>query len=122
MLRWRGAAVSGIVNGIDTDVWNPATDTHLVQRYSADDLGGRTANRRALEQHFGLPAADTPLFCMVSRLTTQKGIDLVAATLDALVDSGARLVVLGNGDAALEDALRAGRTTPPGACGGADRL
>jgi starch synthase len=108
MLRWREGAVSGIVNGIDTEVWNPATDTHLARTYSADELSGRTDNKREVERRFGLPADDGPLICMVSRLTAQKGIDLVAATLDAIVASGARLVVLGNGDPALEDALRAG--------------
>jgi starch synthase len=108
MLRWRETAVSGIVNGIDTDVWNPATDPLLAQRYSAGQLGARAANRRAVEAACGLPADAAPLVCMVSRLTAQKGIDLVAATLDAIVAAGARLVVLGTGDAALEDALRAG--------------
>jgi starch synthase len=108
MLRWREGAVTGIVNGIDTDVWNPETDPLLAQRYGASSLDARIANKRALEQQFGLPADDAPLLCMISRLTAQKGIDLVTATLDAIVDGGARLVVLGTGDAALEDALRAG--------------
>jgi starch synthase len=116
MLRWRDTAVSGIVNGIDTTVWNPATDAHLAQTYSAADPGARLANKRAVEARFGLPAeapGDGPLVCMVSRLTAQKGIDLVAATLDAIVATGTRLVVLGNGDPALEDALRAGALRHP---------
>ncbi len=113
MLRWRGAALSGIVNGIDTTVWNPATDPLLAERYDADSLAARVANRRAVEAHFGLPPSDDLLICMVSRLTTQKGIDLVAAGLEAIVGIGARMVVLGAGDAALEDALRAaGRRHP----------
>ncbi len=113
MLRWRESAVSGIVNGIDTDVWNPATDSHLAQTYNADDLAPRLANKRAVELQFGLPADDSPLICMVSRLTAQKGIDLVAGTLDAIVAAGARLVVLGTGDPAMEDALRAGAQRHP---------
>jgi starch synthase len=113
MLRWRDAAVSGIVNGIDTEVWNPETDPLLAQRYGAATLDARAANRRAVEQHYGLPPDDSPLLCMVSRLTAQKGIDLVAATLDTIVAQGARLVVLGNGDPALEDALRAGARRHP---------
>jgi starch synthase len=113
MLRWRDAAVSGIVNGIDLDVWNPATDTQLARTYTATTLEARAANKRAVEERFGLPANDAPLVCMVSRLTAQKGIDLVAGALDAIVASGARLVVLGNGDAALEDALRAGAARHP---------
>ena len=113
MLRWRENVVSGIVNGIDTEVWNPATDPHLVQTYGAADLAPRLANKRAVEQRFGLPADDGPLICMISRLTAQKGIDLVAGTLDAIVASGARLVVLGTGDPALEDALRAGARRHP---------
>lgn len=113
MLRWRSASVSGIVNGIDTEVWNPATDPHLASTYDADRLDDRRANRQALEQCFGLPPDPSPLICMISRLTTQKGIDLVAAALDALVAQGARLVVLGAGDAALEHALRAGAERHP---------
>ena len=113
MLRWRESAVSGVVNGIDTDVWNPATDASLDKTYNADDLPARQANKRSVESRFGLPADESPLICMVSRLTTQKGIDLVVDALDAIVASGARLVVLGTGDAAFEDALRAGAQRHP---------
>lgn len=113
MLRWRENAVSGIVNGIDTEVWNPATDPQLVRAYDAGTLADRVHNKREIESRYGLPKDDAPLLCMVSRLTAQKGIDLVAATLDAIVASGARLVVLGNGDASLEDALRKGAQRHP---------
>ena len=114
MLRWRGVALSGIVNGIDTEVWNPATDVQLARTFNARSLANRQHNKRAVEARFGLPADESPLICMISRLTTQKGIDLVAAGLDALVEAGARLVVLGNGEAALENALRAGAARHPG--------
>ena len=113
MLRWREAAVSGIVNGIDTEVWNPATDPHLAQTYDIEHLSARQANLREVERQMGLPADDSPLLCMVSRLTAQKGIDLVADSLDAICASGARLAVLGNGAADLEDKLRAGAARHP---------
>jgi starch synthase len=123
MLRWRGAAVSGIVNGIDIDVWNPATDPALAARYSANSVGNsassgrsdseRSINKRAVEASFGLTAADSPLFCVISRLTWQKGIDLLVQALDDLVEMDARLVVLGTGDAALEHALQAAAARYP---------
>lgn len=119
VLRWREAqgygAVTGIVNGIDTEVWNPAADSHLIDGYSEADLTPRAANRRALEQRFGLAAVDgSMLVCMVSRLTWQKGIDLVAGALDGIVEAGMQLAVLGTGDAALEAALLAGAARHPG--------
>lgn len=113
LLRWRADAVSGIVNGIDTVVWAPCTDAELVERYSVDELGGRTMNRREIERRFDLPADEAPLVCMISRLTAQKGIDLVADALDAIVAAGARLVVLGSGEATLEAALREGARRHP---------
>jgi starch synthase len=113
MLRWRGAAVSGIVNGIDTEIWNPATDSHLASRFDLQDLERRRANKRAIEERFGLPSDDGPLLCMVTRLTTQKGIDLVVDGLDALVELGVRLVVLGAGDARFEQALVDGAKRHP---------
>jgi len=114
MLRWRQAAVSGIVNGIDTEVWNPATDALLPARYDAQDLTPRLANKREIEKRFSLAQDDSsPLVCMITRLTEQKGIDLVAQHIDAIVATGARLAILGSGDAGLEAALRAGAQTHP---------
>ena len=113
MLRWRQAAVCGIVNGIDTDIWNPATDKLLAASYDAQDLTPRRLNKREVENRFGLPADESPLICMISRLTEQKGIDLVATGIDAIVAAGARLVVLGTGDAGLENALRVGAQRHP---------
>jgi starch synthase len=114
MLRWRSDDLSGIVNGIDTQVWDPDTDIHLARTYTTRTLERRLQNKRAVESRFGLPPEDSLLLCMISRLTAQKGIDLVAAGLDALVDAGARLVVLGSGDASLEAALRTGAQRHPG--------
>jgi starch synthase len=108
ILRWRGEAVSGIVNGIDTEVWNPSSDPHLAARYDADTLGERVLNRRAVERHFSLPPDDDSLLlCVISRLTDQKGIDLVIDAIDALLKTGARLVVLGSGDRGFESRLKA---------------
>ena len=88
LVGMRSADLVGIVNGIDTDIWNPATDPLLAANFTARTLKGRAANRRAVEERFGLDHDQSPLFCVVSRLTWQKGIDILAATLDAVV--GAR--------------------------------
>lgn len=114
LLRWRGDVVGGIVNGIDTAVWNPAADDHLAARFDADTIDARRQNRRAVETQFGLPPSDDGLLlCVISRLTDQKGIDLVLDGLDAIVKAGARLVVLGSGDRGLEAALTAGASRYP---------
>ena len=107
LLRLRGRAVSGIVNGIDMAIWNPASDGQLASAFDEKSLDARQANKQAVEKHFNLPHSDAPLFCIVSRLTWQKGIDIVTDSIDALVATGARLVVLGTGDQALEAALYA---------------
>lgn len=120
VVRARGATVSGVLNGIDTAQWNPATDPALPARYDRNDLGGKAACRHALRQAFGLdPQADAqaPLFCVVSRLTAQKGIDLLLQALPALLECGAQLALQGTGDAALEQALRAAAAAHPGRIG-----
>lgn len=107
LLRKRGDAVVGILNGIDIEVWNPASDTYIPHHYDAAHLAQRAGNKRTLEQTFGLPESDAPLFCLISRLTWQKGIDLVIDSLDAIVGMGAGVVILGAGDRGLEAALYA---------------
>ncbi|MFO1067082.1 MAG: glycogen synthase GlgA [Geminicoccaceae bacterium] len=103
LLRKRGDTLSGIVNGIDDAEWDPATDRHLAERYDAGSLERRAANKRALQERFGLDLRpDAPLFCVVSRLTWQKGMDLLLAALPELVGNGAQLVLLGSGDTPLE--------------------
>ena len=101
LLRSRGTALSGILNGIDTDVWNPATDVALPQRFSQATLAARAENKAALCARFGLEP-ERLLFGVVSRLTTQKGLDLLPASLSTLRAIGASVVILGAGDAALE--------------------
>ncbi|WP_429813192.1 glycogen synthase GlgA [Ensifer sp. B1-9] len=107
LLKSRVSDLSGIVNGIDADIWNPQTDPHIAQHFSATTLKQRAGNRRALEERFGLEKGNGPIFCVVSRLTWQKGMDLVAEVADDIVAMGGKLVVLGSGDAALEGALLA---------------
>jgi starch synthase len=117
LLRARHGVLHGIVNGIDVEVWNPATDSALQEQYDARRLQRRAANKRALEERFGLESGDGPLFCVVSRLTEQKGMDLLAALCPRLVALGARLAVLGSGDTTLEDAFRSAAATHPGKIG-----
>jgi starch synthase len=118
VIRSRGAAVSGILNGIDTRVWDPAADSALPQRYSADLPQGKAACKAALQLQFGLaeePAA--PLLGVVSRLSSQKGLDLVLSVLPELMRMGAQLVVQGTGEAALEAAFRMAASAHPGRVG-----
>ena len=107
LLRARRDVLTGILNGADTDIWDPQTDANLTATYNAGRLRLRALNKRAIENRFGLKAGDGPIFCVVSRLTWQKGIDILAATIDALVARGARFAILGSGDVALESLLRA---------------
>ncbi|MBB4153450.1 starch synthase [Sphingomonas jinjuensis] len=117
LIQARATRVSGIVNGIDPAVWNPATDAALPARYTARTLAKRRTNKRSLERAFALDRDDGPLFCVVSRLTWQKGIDVLAQCLDGLVAAGGRLALLGSGDAHLEDAFRAAAERHPGRIG-----
>jgi phosphoglucomutase len=107
LINLRSADLHGIVNGIDDDVWNPADDKSLAATYSGQTLAQRKANRLAVEERFGLEPDDAPIFCVVSRLTWQKGMDLLAEIADQLVATGAKLVVLGSGDSGLEGQLLA---------------
>lgn len=107
LINARAADLYGIVNGIDTGIWDPASDGHLAATFSARTLRARAANRRAVEQRFALDHDNAPLFCVISRLTWQKGMDILAAALDRIAGTGARLAVLGSGDRALEGALLA---------------
>ena len=109
--------LTGIVNGVDTDVWNPATDPHLVARYGPNRLKLRAANKREVERRFALESGDGIIFAVVSRLTWQKGMDLLGAAIDGLVASGARLVVLGSGDGAVEDMFRVAAAVHQGRVG-----
>ncbi|MBI5601320.1 MAG: glycogen synthase GlgA [Gemmatimonadetes bacterium] len=114
LLRHRTDVLTGILNGIDTDVWNPATDPFLAASYDARRLGRRAANRRALQARLDLALdPDALLVGVVSRLTWQKGLDLLPAVLPALIAQGGQLALLGSGDFTLEAALQETAATYP---------
>ena len=118
LLRARTDVLFGIRNGLDLEEWNPATDPHIAARFSADDPSPRSANAALLAERFGLDANRTgPLFAFIGRLTWQKGIDLVLEALPALLDTGAELVILGQGEAALAAACEAAQAAHPGRVG-----
>jgi starch synthase len=107
LLRERSDALSGILNGVDVETWNPATDPLLAARYDAGQLERKAANRTALQRELGLGERPGPLLGMIARLVEQKGADLVIQIAPALLRAGAQLVVLGQGERHLEDAFRA---------------
>lgn len=117
LLTARLSHLSGIVNGIDTDVWNPQTDPHIAANYGPTTLKKREINRKALSEHFGFDNAPGPIFCVVSRLTWQKGMDVLAEVIDDIVDNGGKLAVLGSGDASLESAFLTAAARHPGRVG-----
>lgn len=117
LLNNRSETVFGVLNGIDMEAWNPANDTALKQTYTASTIQARLANKWAVAEAFGLDVTEGPLFAVVSRLTWQKGIDLLAANIDMLVAAGGQLAVLGSGDAELENAIRAACLRHPGKVG-----
>ncbi len=117
LLRARRNVVRGIVNGIDTTVWNPADDVLIPAHYTVKTLTKRHVNKRALERRFKLDQGDGILHGVVSRLTWQKGMDIFAAGLDQLVASGARLALLGSGEPPIEQAVIAAAERHPGRIG-----
>jgi starch synthase len=114
LLSGRADVLTGILNGIDTDTWNPARDNHLAAPYDARTLAAKSRNRSALQQEMGLALReDLPLLGVVSRLTHQKGLDLIPEIAQELADLPAQLAVLGTGDRALEETFaRLARTHP----------
>ncbi|MDD2212964.1 MAG: glycogen synthase GlgA [Oscillospiraceae bacterium] len=109
ILRGFSYKVSGILNGLDTRSYDPASDPAIPSHYdSSNVVAGKAACKASLQQELGLPsAADKPLFALISRLTEQKGLDLLLFILDELLDDDIQLVVLGNGESRYEDALKA---------------
>ncbi len=98
LLRHRAASLHGILNGIDTNVWNPARDPHLAAPFHAVDLAGKTSCKTALQLELGLPVRrDVPLIGMIGRLAEQKGIDLVAAALHEILGLDLQVALLGSG-------------------------
>jgi starch synthase len=108
LLQARAKVFSGILNGVDTSVWNPEADGHLAARYGRDNRDSRAENKRALRQRLGLEdKPDLMLVGMIGRLSWQKGVDLLLGTITNKLADNVQLAVLGAGDAELEDQLRA---------------
>ena len=118
LLRARAPMVQGIRNGIDDAVWNPATDPEIAQNYTALRIDLRRRNKTALQARMGLaPDADRPLFGVVSRLSPQKGLDLLLQALPGLIARGGQLALLGSGERALESGFAAAAGAGTGAVG-----
>ncbi len=114
LLAARKAHLTGIVNGVDLEHWNPSADPFLPKTYSAHRLAGKQANKLALQRRLGLEGSpDVPLLGMVSRITDQKGVDLVLQIASRIIAEPAQLALLGTGDPALEQAcLKLARRHP----------
>ena len=107
-LRYHNNKVLGIVNGIDTDIWNPATDKLLASKYDAESaIKNKKANKKALQESLGLDVDDNKMVIgLISRLTNQKGLDLVNDVIPGIMDGNTQVVVLGTGNAQYEDTFR----------------
>ena len=107
-LRYHNNKVLGSVNGIDTDIWNPATDKLLASKYDAESaIKNKKANKKALQESLGLDVDDNKMVIgLISRLTNQKGLDLVNDVIPGIMDGNTQVVVLGTGDAQYEDTFR----------------
>lgn len=118
LLKARARSLIGILNGIDAEVWNPETDIDISARYTAETLDRRAINKLALQAKFGLrPDAEAPLFGILSRLTDQKGVDLLLGALPVLFGEGAQLIVCGQGEPRYEAAFAQAAERYPGAMG-----
>ena len=107
ILRRRAPILQGIVNGIDTTAFDPTTDPRIAANYSVQDRAGKAECKARLQQELGLEVRDDrPLMVMVTRLTRQKGMDLVTYALDRILSGGVQVAVLGTGDTEYENALR----------------
>jgi starch synthase len=118
VLSMRRERLYGVLNGIDTDLWNPATDPHIPAHYAVLTLERKLENKRALKQRFGLAGDDdVPLLAVVSRVTEQKGIDLITHALPRLMEFPAQLVLVGAGDKRMIDELKREAARFPGHVG-----
>lgn len=106
LLRARASVLSGILNGIDADVWNPSKDAHIARPFTKSTLEKKADDKRALQKEAGLQAsAKTPLLGMVSRITEQKGLDILIPALPQILEGGAQIVILGTGEKKYEEPL-----------------
>lgn len=102
----RNEDLSGILNGIDEDIYNPETDLNLAKNYSTTTLFDKEENKRSIQQKFGLPQSDVPLIAMITRLTKQKGLELVQAVFHEILSENIQMIVLGTGDPEFEQFFR----------------
>lgn len=102
LLRKRQARLTGILNGVDYEEWNPATDPYLTAPFSAARLSGKASDKAELQREMGLAAAPVPLFGTITRLAEQKGIDIQLAALEEMLSAGMQFVLLGSGAPAYE--------------------
>lgn len=115
LIRTRGSSVLGILNGIDEEVWSPMGDRALAATYAPGAMAGKAACKRALQREAGLdPADDAPLLAVVSRLSHQKGLDIVLDALELLLGQGVQLVVQGTGEPELQQAFEEAARRHPG--------
>ena len=98
VLRDRQSVLSGILNGIDKKLYDPWRDKAIASRYSKNSLGGKAKCRAALQSEMGFAQDDAPIFAVISRLTDQKGVDLIADVIPGIIDAGGRVIVLGMGE------------------------
>jgi starch synthase len=114
LLRQRSNQLFGILNGVDYEVWNPETDPHLSAHFNKNDLQGKTECKKALLEQFSLPVnIERPIFASVTRLTSQKGFELIQQIAGELLQTGAYFIALGSGDKAHENFLQALRDYAP---------
>ena len=107
VLRARAKDLTGILNGIDMALWNPATDPWIPNRYDAASLDGKAANKRAFKERLGLGGSDdVPLAAIVSRLTSQKGIDVIVDAMPQLARIPIQVAIVGSGEQALVERIR----------------
>ena len=117
LLRYRATSLHGILNGVDDKIWNPSKDALIPARYSARNMRGKRTGRVALQKGFGLAEdPDALLLGTVGRMVHQKGVDLIAAAVPALMQLGAQLAILGTGEPALQQALTEAAARYPGRC------
>ena len=118
ILKMNKDKIRGIINGIDTDYYNPETDKSIVKNFSLDTIGDKVENKLALQKTFGLPErADVPMIAMISRLASHKGFDLVRRVADEILASDVQFVLLGTGEGELEDFFSGLAERHPDKCG-----
>ena len=114
LLQYRADRLTGILNGIDADTWNPAADRLIARRYDVHTLQNKLFNKFTLQRDHGLPISSQPMLLgYVGRLVSQKGVDLVLDIIDTLLEQPVQLVMLGSGDPALEQQLQAAAQRNP---------